>query len=72
MSSTLDINPLIPPVTVNLEEGRQDGLALIARVATELRRANFAAAADAFEELAADCETADDLELLIRSTVTVL
>jgi hypothetical protein len=72
MSSTLDINPLFPPVTVNLREGAQDDLALITRVATELRCTGFTAGADAFEELAAGCKTAGDLELLIRSTVTVL
>ncbi len=72
MSTLTDITPLIPPVTINLEEGAQDDLSLITRVAGELRRANFTAAAEAFEAVAMECETTEDLLLLIRSTVTVL
>lgn len=69
-----DIQPLFPGVTVNLAEGPQDSLSLIARVSSELRCRGFVAAADAFEAVVGQYnpETHDDLVVLIRSTVTVL
>jgi hypothetical protein len=72
MSFTVDITPLFPGVTVNLREGAQHGLELITRVVDALRAAGFVSGADAFEALAGEQDTHDDLILLIRSTVTVL
>jgi hypothetical protein len=70
--STDTITPQRPDVVVHLAEGRQDDLALIARVGMALDRAGYTATADAFAALANEAETSDDLDLLIRCTVTVL
>jgi hypothetical protein len=70
--STETITPQRPDVVVHLAEGRQDDLALIARVGMALDRAGYTSTADAFAALANEAETSDDLDLLIRCTVTVL
>ncbi len=71
-TDTVTIVPQRPDVQLHLAEGSQHGLDLIDRVTKALERAGHHATATAFVSLAEECDTDDDLQLLIRCTVTVL
>lgn len=70
--TTDTITPQRPDVHLHLAAGPQDDLALTARVVAALERAGYEATATAFASLAEECETTDDLQLLVSCTVTVL
>lgn len=69
---TQTIAPRRPDVQLQLSAGPQDDLTLIGRVVDALDRAGHTGTADVFTKLAHQCETSDDLLLLISCTVTVL
>jgi hypothetical protein len=70
--NAITVEPQRPDVVVHLAEGPQDDLALTARVVEALERAGHGPTADAFASIAEECATTDDLQLLVRCTVTVL
>lgn len=72
MTDQLAIAPQRPDVVLHLAEGPQDDLALIARVTAALEKAGYGPTADAFASLAEQYASSEDLQLLIRCTVTVL
>jgi hypothetical protein len=69
--NTLTIQPQRPDVLVSLHDDPDD-LVLTTRVTEALEAAGYGPTADAFLSLAEECATSDDLQLLIRCTVTVL